>query len=185
MSGRWDALFEFVRSGFIEPLGWLSNSLGAGLRALTTVLWRFRWRLVVAAALGSIIYGLYNHPPFESVRRGEVLARTDALDGSVSVYGAGTILVLPGIQQVRRYSISDQVYRPTNSGALRFGPRLPLPKTVAANPLERLRSVHSQNFSRCMWRIWVRTVGLSTWMQCCGSVPSAGLQRRPHRSRDH
>jgi regulator of protease activity HflC (stomatin/prohibitin superfamily) len=76
---------------------------------------RFRWRVVIPAVL--VLYGLYTHPPFESVRRGEVLARTDALDGSVRVYTAGTVLVLPGIYQVRRYSIRDQVYRPAESAS--------------------------------------------------------------------
>jgi regulator of protease activity HflC (stomatin/prohibitin superfamily) len=77
----------------------------------------FRWRAVIAAALALIVCGLWAHPPFDSVRRGEVLARSDALDGSVSVFTAGTVLVLPGIHQVRRYSIRDQVYRPTDSAS--------------------------------------------------------------------
>jgi regulator of protease activity HflC (stomatin/prohibitin superfamily) len=64
-----------------------------------------------------IVYCLCIHPPFDSVRRGEVLARTNALDGSVSVYTSGTVLVLPGFHQVRRYSIRDQVYRPTESAS--------------------------------------------------------------------
>jgi regulator of protease activity HflC (stomatin/prohibitin superfamily) len=79
--------------------------------------WRFRWRVVIAALIGLIVYGLVTHPPFHTVRRGEVLARSDALDGSVGVYTSGTILVLPGIHQVRRYSIRDQVYRPTESAS--------------------------------------------------------------------
>jgi regulator of protease activity HflC (stomatin/prohibitin superfamily) len=102
MSGRLDALFEWV----IAALG----SLSPGLR-------RFRWRVVISAVLILILYALCIHPPFVSVRRGEVLARTDALDGSVSVYNGGTVLVLPGIHQVRRYSIRDQVYRPTDSAS--------------------------------------------------------------------
>jgi regulator of protease activity HflC (stomatin/prohibitin superfamily) len=115
MSGRLDALFEFIRRGVIEPLGWLGGLLAAALRSLATSLWRFRWRVATTAVLVLIVYGLYIHPPFASVRRGEVLARTDALDGSVIVYTAGTVIVLPGIHQVRRYSIRDQVYRPTES----------------------------------------------------------------------
>jgi regulator of protease activity HflC (stomatin/prohibitin superfamily) len=115
MSGRLDALFEFVRRALIEPLGWLAGLLVAAVRSLAPGLWRFRWRVVTTAVLGLIAYGLCVHPPFDSVRRGEVLARTDALDGSVSVFTAGTVLVLPGIHQVRRYSIRDQVYRPTES----------------------------------------------------------------------
>jgi regulator of protease activity HflC (stomatin/prohibitin superfamily) len=117
MSGRLDTFFEFLRRGLIEPLGRLGGVAVAALRAAVTGLLRFRWRVVTTAVLALIVYGLCTHPPFDSVRRGEVLARTDALDGSVSIYTAGTILVLPGIHQVRRYSIRDQVYRPTESAS--------------------------------------------------------------------
>jgi regulator of protease activity HflC (stomatin/prohibitin superfamily) len=117
MSGRLDALFEFVRRGVVEPLGRLGGLLAAALGALFSSLWRFRWRTVIAVVLVLIGYGLYTRPPFDSVRRGEVLVRSDALDGSVSVYTAGTVLVLPGIHQVRHYSIRDQVYRPADSAS--------------------------------------------------------------------
>jgi regulator of protease activity HflC (stomatin/prohibitin superfamily) len=116
MSGL-DAFFEFVRRGIIEPLGRLGGLLVAAVRSLTLGLWRFRWRVVMTAVLVLIMCALWTHPPFDSVRRGEVLVRSDALDGSVSVYTSGTILVLPGIHQVRRYAIRDQVYRPTDSAS--------------------------------------------------------------------
>ena len=108
MSGRVDAFFEFVRRGLVEPLSRLGGLLTSTLRSLTTGLWRFRWRVLIAAVMVLIVYGLCTHPPFDSVRRGEVLARIDSFDGSVSVYTSGTVLVLPGIHQVRRYSIRDQ-----------------------------------------------------------------------------
>jgi regulator of protease activity HflC (stomatin/prohibitin superfamily) len=121
MSGRLDAFFEFVRRGIVDPLGRLGASAARALRSLTSGLWRFRWRVVTIGVAVLIVYGLCTHPPFESVRRGEVLVRSDALDGSVNVYTAGTVLVLPGLQQVRRYSIRDQVYRLSES-ALATGP---------------------------------------------------------------
>jgi regulator of protease activity HflC (stomatin/prohibitin superfamily) len=117
MSGRLDAFFEFVRRGIVEPLRQLGSQVAAGVRVLAAFLWRFRWRTAILAVLGSIVYGLCTHPPFETVHRGEVVARTGALDGSVSIYSTGTVLVLPGIHQVRRYSIHDQVYRPTMSAS--------------------------------------------------------------------
>jgi regulator of protease activity HflC (stomatin/prohibitin superfamily) len=117
MSGGLDAFFEFVRRGLIEPLGRLGGLIVSALRSLATALWLFRWRVAIAAALILIVYGSFTHPPFDSVRRGEVLARTDALNGSVSIYSAGTVLVVPGIHQVRRYSIRDQVYRPFESAS--------------------------------------------------------------------
>jgi hypothetical protein len=117
MAGRLDTLFEFARRGLIEPLVGLGGLVLAALRSLAAGLWRFRWRIVIAAVLVLIVHGLWTHPPFEAVRRGEVLARTDALNGSVSVYTSGTVLVLPGIHQVRRYSIRDEVYRPTEAAS--------------------------------------------------------------------
>ena len=108
MSDRLDAFFEFVRRGLVVPLGRLGVLVVEAFRRLAMGLWRFRWRVAMIAALVLIVYGVCAHPPFDSVRRGEILVRTDALDGSVKVYTAGTILVLPGIHQLRRYEIRDQ-----------------------------------------------------------------------------
>jgi regulator of protease activity HflC (stomatin/prohibitin superfamily) len=74
-------------------------------------------RLVMVVLLAVLACGLYAHPPFAAIRRGEMLVRTDVLDGSVKAYTAGSVLVLPGIHQVRRYSTRDQVYRPIESAS--------------------------------------------------------------------
>ena len=115
MSSRLDALLEFVRRALVEPLGRLAAVIaGAGRAGFAAA---GRRRLVIALLLATLAYGLYAHPPFTAVRRGEVLVRTDVFDGSVSVFTAGTALVLPGIHQVRRYSTRDQVYRPIESAS--------------------------------------------------------------------
>jgi regulator of protease activity HflC (stomatin/prohibitin superfamily) len=112
MSARFDALLEFLRRALIEPLGRLAVAAGAALHNCFTAGYRLRTRLVMAALLALFAYGLYAHPPFVTVRRSEVLVRMSLLDGSTSAYTAGTVLVLPGIHQVRRYSTGDQIYRP-------------------------------------------------------------------------
>jgi regulator of protease activity HflC (stomatin/prohibitin superfamily) len=117
MSERVDAMFEVLRRGVVEPLRQLGGLLLQASGFIGASLWRFRWRVATAAVLALAVYGLCKHPPFDSVSRGEVLVRTSALDGSVDVYTAGTVLVLPGLHQVRRYSIRDQVYRPTASAS--------------------------------------------------------------------
>jgi regulator of protease activity HflC (stomatin/prohibitin superfamily) len=71
----------------------------------------------MVALLGLAAYGLYIRPPLAAVHRGEVLVRTNTLDGTANVYSAGTVPVLPGIHQVRRYSTRDQVYRPVESSS--------------------------------------------------------------------
>lgn len=76
-----------------------------------------RWRLALGLLIAAISYWLYTHPPFTSIHRGEVLVRTDALNGTAGVYTVGTVLALPGIHQVRRFSTRDQVYRPIESAS--------------------------------------------------------------------
>ena len=115
MPNRVDALLEFLRRAIVEPLGRLMGAAARGIRAGGVMAYRRRWRVGSAALLALMAYGLYTHPPFASVRRGELLVRTDVLDGSVTVFTAGTVAVLPGIHQVRCYSIRDQVYRPAES----------------------------------------------------------------------
>jgi regulator of protease activity HflC (stomatin/prohibitin superfamily) len=115
MSSRVDALLEFLRRAIVEPLGRLIGAAARGIRASGVMAYRRRWRVGIVALLALVALGLYRHPPFASVRRGEVLVRTDVLDGSVTVFTAGTVPVLPGIHQVRCYSIRDQVYRPAES----------------------------------------------------------------------
>jgi regulator of protease activity HflC (stomatin/prohibitin superfamily) len=115
MPSRVDALLEFLRRAIVEPLGRLMGVAAWGIRAGGVMAYRRRWRVGSVALLALVASGLYTHPPFASVRRGELLVRTDVLDGSVTVFTAGTVAVLPGIHQVRCYSIRDQVYRPAES----------------------------------------------------------------------
>jgi regulator of protease activity HflC (stomatin/prohibitin superfamily) len=74
-----------------------------------------RYLVTIAVLLAIVGYGLYGHAPWTSARRGEVLVRTNVLDGAVSVYNAGTVLVVPGMHQLRRFSTRDQVYRSSES----------------------------------------------------------------------
>jgi regulator of protease activity HflC (stomatin/prohibitin superfamily) len=77
-----------------------------------------RMRAVATAAiLVALAYYLYCHPPFAVARRGELLVRTNEMNGTVAAYSAGTVLVVPGVHQTRRFDIRDQVYRPTASAS--------------------------------------------------------------------
>jgi regulator of protease activity HflC (stomatin/prohibitin superfamily) len=87
------------------------------ISALFAAAGRRRGLLVIAAFLAAFAYCLSTYPPFATVRRDEVLVRANMFDGSVSAYTAGTVVVLPGIHQVRRYPTRDQVYRPVDSAS--------------------------------------------------------------------
>ena len=73
--------------------------------------------VATAVILVALAYYLYSHPPFAVARRGELLVRTNEMNGTVAAYSAGTVLVVPGVHQTRRFDIRDQVYRPTASAS--------------------------------------------------------------------
>jgi regulator of protease activity HflC (stomatin/prohibitin superfamily) len=121
MSGRVDVVLEVLRRVFVEPIGRLGIALGAAAVAVGAAISRYRWRLAILIVVVLCAHALYKHPPIATAPDGEVLVRTNQLDGSVHSYSAGTVLAIPGIHQVRFYSTRDQVYRLTE-GASATGP---------------------------------------------------------------
>jgi regulator of protease activity HflC (stomatin/prohibitin superfamily) len=115
MSSRLEAVLEFLRTSVIEPLGRAFAGLARGIGMFFATAWGARGRIAIALGLGVFAYALYEHPPYATARRGEVLVRTNLIDGSASAYTLGAVLALPGIHQVRVYSTRDQVYRPVES----------------------------------------------------------------------
>jgi regulator of protease activity HflC (stomatin/prohibitin superfamily) len=115
VSNQFETFMAFVQRAVVEPLGRLIASAGTAVRSLFLGIWHGRLRLAVLAVLAALGYTLYVHPLLATVRRGEVLVRTNQFDGSARAYSAGTVLLVPGVHQVRRYPTQDQVYRPSES----------------------------------------------------------------------
>ena len=99
----------------IEPLRRLGALLAGAAPSFFAGACRLRRLLAITVLLAALAYGLYAHTPLATVRQSEVLVRTNVLDGAASAYTSGTVLVFPGIHQVRRYSTRDQVYQPIES----------------------------------------------------------------------
>ncbi len=68
--------------------------------------------LVLVGVVFAAGYALYSHPPMQSVGRGEVGVRVNQLTGGMSEWRDGSVLVLPGLHDMRVYSLRDQTYRP-------------------------------------------------------------------------
>jgi regulator of protease activity HflC (stomatin/prohibitin superfamily) len=58
---------------------------------------------------------VYRHPPVESIARQEVGVRLNRITGTSTRLGEGLALALPGIHEIRRYSLQDQTYAPARS----------------------------------------------------------------------
>jgi len=67
-------------------------------------------RLGMVAAGCAAVFGLVQHPPFYTVRSGEVAVRTNLFTGSATSATEGRMLMLPGVYEVRALPLRDQVY---------------------------------------------------------------------------
>lgn len=72
-------------------------------------------RLALAAALVAAGYGLWTHPPVQSIASGEIGIRSNRLTGGTSVVGEGPAVMVPGLHELRRLPLRDQLYRPVDS----------------------------------------------------------------------
>jgi regulator of protease activity HflC (stomatin/prohibitin superfamily) len=86
-----------------------------GARLAAAGLVRARVVMIICAALGLAGYLLWKYAPVQSVDRGEIAVRSDLMTGRISVFNAGSFWAVPHLQEVRRLSTRDQVYRPERS----------------------------------------------------------------------
>jgi len=74
---------------------------------------QFPWGLVVPVAIvGAVAYVILSHPPVQTVGTGEAGVRENRFNGEVTQWRDGSVLVLPGLHEMRVFSLRDRNYRP-------------------------------------------------------------------------
>jgi regulator of protease activity HflC (stomatin/prohibitin superfamily) len=73
---------------------------------------------VGVAAVGA--WALVQHPPLQTVPRGDIAVRTNNLTGGSDTFRDGSVLVLPALHEMRTLPLRDQVYRPKSPTAAPF-----------------------------------------------------------------
>jgi regulator of protease activity HflC (stomatin/prohibitin superfamily) len=76
---------------------------------------RFGLFMVALAVFAAAGYVLYRHPPIKAIARGEIGIRLNRLTGDVEESRDGNLLVLPGLHELRVFSLRDRIYRPVES----------------------------------------------------------------------
>ena len=112
MSSRLKAIAESIARQFRG----LSNGLVGGASTVASQSARRlpkRSSIIAVAVLAAGGYALYAHPPMQSIARGEMGMRLNQLTGSSTEVHDGAVLIIPGLHELRRFSLRDQVYRPT------------------------------------------------------------------------
>jgi len=103
---RWGALRAARLAGAA------GSAAQAGAARALPGLGRAKGGLAALAVIALAGYALYAHPPVASVGRGELGIRANRLTGVVSEWREGSVFVLPGLHELRVYSVRDHTYRP-------------------------------------------------------------------------
>src|SRR3954451_17496694 len=93
----------------------IKELLAHAARAFGDAISASRVAIVAFALFLAVGYAMYKHPPMRTVARGELGVRLNRLTGAVEEWRDGSVLALPGLHDVRVFSLRDQVYRPTDS----------------------------------------------------------------------
>ncbi|MDR3159345.1 MAG: prohibitin family protein [Zoogloeaceae bacterium] len=100
-----------------EVLEQLGGGCKNALCGLAGAIFARRRILIALGVIGLAVYGVVQHPPFQPVDRGEMGLRINQWTGGVSRFQEGSVLVLPGIHELRTFSLRDQVYQPRKTDA--------------------------------------------------------------------
>jgi regulator of protease activity HflC (stomatin/prohibitin superfamily) len=90
-------------------------SVGPGMRSRLPLRLPPPGLVAGVAVVAAASWLLYRHPPVQTVGHGEVGVRTNNLTGTVSQWGDGSVLVIPGVHGMRVFSLRDEVYRPAQA----------------------------------------------------------------------
>ena len=93
----------------------LKDFLLRGARAGIDALSAARVLIVALVLFAAAAYAMYKHPPLRTIARGEIGMRLNRLTGTMDEWREGSALALPGVHDVRVFSLRDQVYRPRES----------------------------------------------------------------------
>ena len=112
MPERIRAVFRSIKGWLAAGLAGLGGAASAGAGRTGSCLAGAARPLALLAVLAAVGYLLYSHPPFAGVGRGEIGVRSNRLTGAVSEWREGSVLFVPGLHELRRYSLRDRTYQP-------------------------------------------------------------------------
>jgi hypothetical protein len=76
--------------------------------------------LLVLGVVGWGIYSVLRDPPLAGVAPGEIGVRVNRLTGGITQVSEGSVLLLPGVHDLRRISLREQTYQAAQPGEAPF-----------------------------------------------------------------
>ena len=123
MSGQFKNILDKLKAAISSVISKGATSGAAGVKfgtqsasSLTQKIAQNSGKLLTIGALAGASYAVYSHPPLKHIDRGNLGVRTNQFNGNFVLMREGTVWVIPGLHELRQYSLQDQTYRPDQSG---------------------------------------------------------------------
>lgn len=119
MLQRLKVITQSIRDWFAGPAaefsGMAASAARAGVARMVSGLAGARGALILLGVVGTAGFVLYRHPLLQNVGRGDVGVRINHVTGSSSEWRDGSVFVMPGLHDLRLYSLRDRTYRPVQA----------------------------------------------------------------------
>ncbi len=112
MNPRFTQIAQTIRAVFSRTAAKTTSGVKTASLRTARSLVGARTVLLTTAALAAVGYGVWTHPPVHNVARGDVAIRTNQLTGNIDEFREGSLLLIPGLHDVRSFSLRDQTYQP-------------------------------------------------------------------------
>jgi len=111
-----DAIRDWFTRRASESSGRVAATARKGIERVLSGLAGAKAAIAAVIALSTTGYLLYRYPPVKAVGTGDLGVRANRFTGTVSEWRDGSVLVLPGLHELRVYSLRDRTYRPVQIG---------------------------------------------------------------------
>src|SRR5476651_1819422 len=112
MLHRLKVLVQSIRESFAAKSAGFGSAAATSVQQTISSIAPPKGVLIAIAVVAGTGYAIYNHPPMQSINRGELGVRENLLTGTVTEWREGSVVVLPGLHAMRTYQMRDQTYRP-------------------------------------------------------------------------
>ncbi|MBK7685135.1 MAG: prohibitin family protein [Rhodocyclaceae bacterium] len=89
----------------------LARAIGSAGVSLGNELMLQRRKIIALSVIAMGAYAAYQQPPMQSVERGQAALRINRITGTIDELHEGANWVIPGLHDLRRFSLRDQTYR--------------------------------------------------------------------------
>ncbi len=115
MNPKITQIAEHIRSAFSKASKSVKTAVTTTSPSTTDRLKKSSGPLLTVAVVGVAGYLLWSNPPMYSVVRGDTAIRTNQVTGSSDEFREGSLLLIPGLHELRTFSLRDQTYQPVES----------------------------------------------------------------------